>query len=89
MHLLPRDRPRVPRRALLAVCLAAVPAAGLSACGGDSVPSNAVAKVDDAVIEKRTFDRWMRIAAISAQGAGAKGATTPKLSIPQPREFTK
>jgi foldase protein PrsA len=87
MHLFAPIRSRMPGRAATAACLAVVPALALSACGGDSVPSNAVAKVDDTVIEKRTFDHWMQIAAISAQGP-AQGAAKPKVNVPQPPEYT-
>jgi foldase protein PrsA len=80
MHLSASMRRRLP-------LLALVPALALSACGGDSVPSNGVAKVDDTVITKRTFDRWMKIAAISSQGP-QQGAAQPKVSIPQPPEYT-
>jgi hypothetical protein len=46
-----------------------MPATALAACGGgDSIPGNAVAKIGDSEIKKETFDRWMRIAAISSQG---------------------
>ena len=64
--------------------LLALPAAlALSACG-DNVPGNAVVRVDDDLIEKRTFDKWVRIAAISAQGATAPAANgqAPKAQIP-------
>ena len=87
MHRIAQDRRRPTLKALTAT-MAAVPLLALSACGGDSVPSNAVAKVDDAVIEKRTFDHWMQIAAISSQGP-TQGAAAPKVSIPQPPEFTE
>ena len=87
MHRFQSIRRRLPARALTAA-LAAVPVLALSACGGDSVPSNAVAKVDDEVIEKRTFDRWMQIAAISSQGP-PQGAARPKVSIPQPPDFAE
>ena len=87
MHRIATDRRRPSLKALTAT-LAAVPLLALTACGGDSVPSNAVAKVDDAVIEKRTFDHWMQIAAISSQGP-TQGAAKPKVSIPQPPEFTE
>ena len=75
----------MPRRALAAVFLLAT-AAAVSACGGDSVPGNAVAKVGDAVIKKETFDHWMRIAAISSQGQTA-GADPAKVQIPQPPDY--
>jgi foldase protein PrsA len=88
MHRFASIRNRMPGRALTAVCLAAVPALALSACGGDDVPANAVAKVDDAVIEKDTFDRWMRIASVSAQGP-VQGGQQPQVSIPQPPDFAQ
>jgi foldase protein PrsA len=71
--------------------LLALPAAlALSACG-DNVPGNAVVKVDDDLIEKRTFDKWVRIAAISAQGATAPAANgqPPKAQVPQPPDFAE
>jgi foldase protein PrsA len=70
----------------VALCALVLPALALSACGGDNVPGNAVAKVDDKTITKRTFDHWMQIAAISSQGAAA-GANAPKPAIPQPPDF--
>ena len=65
---------------------AALSALALSACGGNSVPGDAVAKVGDETIPKTTFDHWMRIAAISAQGPAA-GDQAPEVKIPQPPEF--
>jgi foldase protein PrsA len=72
------------RRALL--CALVVPALALTACGGDNVPDNAVAKVDDAVIKKATFDHWMQIAAISSQGP--QQGSTAKPQIPDPPDYT-
>ena len=72
---------------LAALCALAAPAVALTACGGDNVPGNAVAKVDDKLIKNDTFNHWMRIAAISAQGP-AQGAAAPQPKIPQPPEFT-
>ena len=81
-------RRRTPRRALAAaLCVAAVPVLALSACGGADVPENAVAKVDDATIERSTFDRWLKIAAISSQGP-TQGNQAPAVNIPKPPEFT-
>ncbi|HEV2812872.1 MAG TPA: peptidyl-prolyl cis-trans isomerase, partial [Solirubrobacteraceae bacterium] len=77
---------RTPRNGLAALAAAALSALALSACGGDSVPSNAVAKVDDESIPKTTFDHWMRIAAISSQGP-VQGDKAPEVKIPQPPEF--
>ena len=86
MHLSGLSR-SMPARALAALCALAIPVLALSACGGDNVPGNAVAKVDDELIKTDTFNHWMRIAAISAQGP-AQGSATPKPKIPQPPEFT-
>jgi foldase protein PrsA len=79
-------RRRLPRRALAALCVLLLPV--LVAGCGDSVPGNAVAKVDDTAIKKSTFDHWMNIAAISNQGP-AQGETAPKVEIPVPPDFTK
>jgi foldase protein PrsA len=79
------------RRAVL--CVLVVPALALAACGGDNVPGNAVAKVDDETIAKKDFDHWMNVAAISAAGAQQQqtGATTatPKATIPDAPKYTK
>jgi foldase protein PrsA len=79
-------RSRKPRIGLAALLAAALSALALTACGGDSVPGNAVAKVDDETITKETFDHWMRIAAISAQGP-ATGDEPPAVKIPVPPDF--
>jgi foldase protein PrsA len=73
------------RRAVL--CVLVVPAIALTACGGDNVPGNAVAKVNDTVITKKSFDHWMNVAAISAQGA-AQGGGTAKAQIPDAPAYT-
>jgi foldase protein PrsA len=88
MHNLISLRRRAPRGGLAALFVAALSALALSACGGDNVPGNAVAKVDDDTIPKTTFDHWMRIAAISSQGPAPEGDAPPKVNIPQPPEFT-
>jgi foldase protein PrsA len=72
------------RRALLGALV--VPVLALTACGGDNVPGNAVAKVDDAVIKKATFDHWMQIAAISSQGP--QQGSNAKPQIPVPPDYT-
>jgi foldase protein PrsA len=76
---------RLPRLAALAIALPA--ALALASCGGESIPGNAVAKVEDDPILKTTFDHWMKIAAISSQGP-TTGNAPPKVNIPQPPEFT-
>src|SRR3954453_23878560 len=73
-------------RLLLAVGAIAVPAAALSACGSDSVPGNAVAKVGDDAITNADFQHWMRVAAISSQGA-LPGQKKGAVSLPQPPDF--
>jgi foldase protein PrsA len=62
-------------------------AVALAACGGDSIPGNAVAKVGDNAISKDTFNHWMQVAAISSQGAQQTGATAPKASVPDAPDF--
>jgi foldase protein PrsA len=76
------------RRAVL--CGLVVPVLALAACGGDNVPGNAVAKVDDELITKKSFDHWMQVAAVSAQGAtGAQAGSAPGAQIPDAPKFTQ
>src|SRR4051812_41204345 len=72
-------------RLLQATGTAVVLAAVVSACG-DSVPGNAVAKVDSESITKADFNHWMRVAAISSQGA-QPGAKKTAVQIPQPPDY--
>ena len=65
--------------AALVVGLAAATAAG---CGND-VPANAVAKVDDGVITKAEFDKWLKTAASGAQQQGGQSV------VPDPPQFEK
>src|SRR3954470_24308098 len=69
---------------LLALGAFFVAAIALAACGGSSIPGNAVAKVGDTSITKNDFNHWLQIAAISSQGqtdpdiaAGKKTAEIP------------
>src|SRR3954470_2595730 len=73
-------------RLLLAVGAIAVPAAALTACGSDSVPGNAVARVGDETITNAAFQHWLKVAAASSQQSepGQKAATP---QIPQPPDF--
>ena len=80
-------RRRLPRRALAALCVLLLPVLVAAGCGG-GVPGNAVATVDGEAIKKTTFDHWMKIAAISAQGP-AQGENAPAVKIPQPPEYTE
>jgi foldase protein PrsA len=73
------------RRAAVAL-IAVLGTTFLVACG-DNVPGNAVATVDGELIERSTFDRWMRIAAISSQGQQQPqgGNRPPRVNIPNPQ----
>jgi foldase protein PrsA len=70
------------QRYLLALGAFFVLAAALSACG-DSVPGNAVVRVDDNTIKRSTFDHWISVAARSSQPPGS----TTKVSVPDPPDF--
>ena len=79
-------------RPLLA-CGAALATAGtLAACGADSVPGNAVARVGDVSIRKDTFNHWMRIAAIAtaqqSDPTALQSGKTPDVAVPEPPDFT-
>ncbi|MCX6386583.1 MAG: peptidyl-prolyl cis-trans isomerase [Solirubrobacterales bacterium] len=69
--------------ALGAIFLASV---ALSACGGDSIPGNAVARVKDSTISKADFDRWMVVAAQAVQ-AQAQNAKTTKVTVPDAPDY--
>ena len=72
-----------PTRLILALGAFFVLGLGAAACGG--VPGNGVARVDDAVITKRTFDHWLPAAAAATQPPGV--AST--VSVPDAPKFTK
>jgi foldase protein PrsA len=74
-------------RVLLALGAFFVLAGALSACGGDSVPGNAVIRVGDSSIKKTTFTHWMNIAAISSQQA-LNPNSSQKPQPPQPPNFS-
>ncbi len=80
-------------RPVLACAAALVAAGSLAACGGDSVPGNAVARVGDVSIKKATFDHWERIAAIAtaqqADPTAAASGKVPAVSIPDGPNYTK
>lgn len=74
-------------RLFLAVGAIAVPALALSACGSsDSVPGNAVARVDNDTITNQAFQHWMTVAATSAQ---QQSGTTGAVEVPQPPDFAQ
>ena len=72
-----------PLRALAGVALTGLCAVAVAGCGGDDVPSDAVAKVDDTVITKQQFDHWFASAAKSQAQQGGPGVP------PDPPNFTK
>ncbi len=72
-----------PRRIISALGAFFVLALLLAACGG--VPGNGVARVDDTVIKKSTFDHWIAVAALSSQPPGSAGAVT----VPDAPKYTK
>ena len=55
----------------------------LAACGG--VPGNGVARVNDTVIKKSSFDHWLAVAALSSQTPGSTGGAT----VPDAPKYTK
>src|SRR6476646_9296326 len=66
-----------------------VAAIALAACGGSSIPGNAVAKVGGDSITKTDFNHWLRIAAISSQGQSDPAVASGKkqAEIPDPPDF--
>jgi foldase protein PrsA len=80
------------RRSTLAVLAVAASAAGLTACG-ESIPGNAVVKVEDTSIKKDDYNHWLEVAAISAASqadpAAAQSGKKPVVNLPEPPEFTK
>jgi foldase protein PrsA len=57
----------------------------LAACGGDSVPGNAVVKIGSDPIKTSEFDHWLQVAATTQQ---QQTGVTGKATIPQPPDFT-
>jgi foldase protein PrsA len=68
---------------LLAFALVALTALAVTACGGDDVPTGAVAQVGDETISQDDFDKWLKTAAM---GQGAQGGST---AVPDPPDYTK
>jgi foldase protein PrsA len=64
-------------------------AVALAACGGNSIPGNAVAKVGGSAISKDTFNHWMTVAAISSAGGGEPDQPKGSAQVPDPPNFTK
>ncbi len=70
-------------RTFAGVSLAGICAVAATGCGGDDVPSDAVAKVGNVVITKQAFDHWYASAAKSQAQQG--GPAVP----PDPPNYTK
>ena len=70
-------------RTFAGLSLAGICAVAATGCGGDDVPSDAVAKVGNVVITKQAFDHWYASAAKSQAQQG--GPAVP----PDPPNYTK
>jgi foldase protein PrsA len=57
----------------------------LAACGGDSVPGNAVVKIGSDSIKTSEFDHWLQVAATTQQ---QQTGATGQAQVPKPPEFT-
>ncbi len=79
------------RRSVLALSAASIAAAGLAACGGESIPGNAVVRVGDTAIKKNAYEHWLSIAAVGQAAQlnpqAAQSGVKPKVSIPEPPDF--
>ncbi|MDQ3630653.1 MAG: peptidyl-prolyl cis-trans isomerase, partial [Actinomycetota bacterium] len=79
------------RRSFTALGAASVAAVAMSACGGESIPGNAVVRVGDTAIKKNAYEHWLSVAAISQASQtnpqAAQSGTPPKASIPEPPDF--
>ena len=71
-----------PTKLACAVATVGLGAALISGCGND-VPTNGVAKVDDSVIKRDEFNKWLS----TASKGQAQGA--PAGAVPDPPNFTK
>jgi foldase protein PrsA len=75
----------LPRRYLAPLSAFFVLALVLSACGGNSVPGNAVASIGGDAIKKVAYDHWLKVAATTtAQQSGVTGAAA---AVPDAPEF--
>jgi foldase protein PrsA len=66
-----------PIKFTLGLAVVGLSALAFSACGGDDVPSGAVAKVGDETITQDEFDKWLRTAAQGQAQGGAAAAPDP------------
>jgi foldase protein PrsA len=79
------------RRSIALLTTASLAAAGLAACGEESIPGNAVVRVGDTAIKKDAYEHWLSVAALSqasqANPEAAASGKAPKVSIPEPPDF--
>src|SRR4029453_1570419 len=71
---------------LSAIAIAAVLAAGLTACGdnGGDVPNTSVATVDGKPITNDEFAHWFKVVALTQQQQSPTGKKKKKLTLPKP-----
>jgi foldase protein PrsA len=79
------------RRSAVALGATTFAVVGLAACGGDSIPGNAVVRVGDTAIKKDAFTHWLDVAALSQASQlnpqAAQSGQKPKVTVPQPPDF--
>lgn len=79
------------RRSIVALSATSIAAVSLAACGGESIPGNAVVRVGDTAIKKDAYDHWLSVAALSAASqqdpTAAQTGKRPKVDIPVPPDF--
>jgi foldase protein PrsA len=79
------------RRSLAVLTAASIAAVSLTACGGDSLPGNAVVKVGDTAIKKTAYTHWLDVAAVSQASqtdpTAAQKGVRPKVTLPDPPDY--
>ncbi|MBA2349259.1 MAG: peptidyl-prolyl cis-trans isomerase [Solirubrobacterales bacterium] len=79
------------RRSAVAFGATSLAVAGLAACGGDSIPGNAVVRVGDTAIKKDAYEHWLDVAALSQASQldpeAAQSGKKPTVTIPEPPDF--
>jgi foldase protein PrsA len=73
-------------RTFAGASLALICAVAATGCGGDDVPSDAVARVGDTVITKQQFDHWYESAANSQAQQGGLAQPKPAKGTPAPKD---
>jgi foldase protein PrsA len=80
---------RTPRKLLPALAGLVLVPLTLAACGGDSVPGNAIASIGGDSVKVSAFDHWMQIAATGNAQQAQTGGATAKGVVPDAPNFTK